>query len=123
MGFNVRRTLELENPEGQACAYLWPVTALTFLPAVGRAFAGRADEHTFALGATVGADLHRHAWRVATVKQGVQETRLGLRKNVVLSALFPVYLMTLMQRDKSADDNADFATSTFYSSPPLVPWA
>ena len=40
-----------------AWTYLWPMTALTFLPAVGRALAGRADHRIVARCATVGADL------------------------------------------------------------------
>ena len=42
-------------------AYLLPVTALTFPPAVGRALAGRADLHLHARSATVGADLFCHS--------------------------------------------------------------
>ena len=50
-------------------AYLLPVTALAFPPAVGRALAGRADLHLHARSATVGANLFCHtdlepAWRV-----------------------------------------------------------
>ena len=68
-----------------------PVTALTVLPAVGRALTCRADLRILTLCTTVGADLRRHCWESPRVKTAVcTDDKCGAAKTTpVLTARAP----------------------------------